>query len=133
MRLHRNDPPAELGSIILIGDNEGQPVSMTTEPRTIIGAELDEFLTAFAKACAVIWGMDWRSRLEVAARLRSGTVRKWMQQGTIPPPVIVAWVAYIRSREDARAIGRFLEGLGETDTPSDTMREALAAARGMNG
>ena len=131
MKLHRTDPPpSPLGAAVTIGTDDSGPVILTVEPRHV--EDRDAFRLAWAHACARIWGEHWRAGLERAADLRKGTASKWMNRGEIPPPSLVAWVAYICARPDARAIGRFLDGLSETRNPDASFAEALSAFEGMN-
>ncbi len=132
MKLHRTEPPGDIAGVIEIGSRDGAPVLLNVEPRAIIAADAKEFFPAFAKSCARIWGEHWHAGLERAADLRKGTASQWMKRGQIPPPVLVAWVAYICARPDARAIGRFLEGLAETKAPEASFAEAVQAFEGMN-
>lgn len=133
MKIHRSGPPpSDLGAAITIGSNHMEFVALNVDPRTLIGAKPDEFFPAFAKSCARIWGEHWHGGLERAAGLRKGTASQWMKRGQIPPPVLVAWVAYICARPDARAIGRFLDGLAETKAPEASFAEAVQAFGGMN-
>lgn len=124
MRLCRETPPpSDLGEAIEIGQ-DGGPVWLTVEPRKL--NRPDSFFKAFAKACAVIWGETWHAGLERSVGLRKGTVKKWMRGQIIPPPQIVGWVAYIASREDARAIGYHLQAFEISDEPG-TIAEAERA------
>ncbi len=115
MRLHRDRPPDIDGSTVTdIGYADG-PVYLGMEPRAIgwdhDADPLPEFMRAFDRACGRIWGQHWQGSLELVCDLRKGTARKWMKDSQIPPPMIVVWVAYMAAREDARSIGRMLEGL----------------------
>ena len=131
IRLHKDaPPPSNLGVTVAIGSRNGEMVFLHIEPRKI--DHVDEFFPAFAKSCARIWGEHWHAGLERAAGLRKGTAAQWMKRGQIPPPVLVAWVAYICARPDARAIGRFLDGLAETNTPKASFAGAVQAFEGMN-
>ncbi len=133
MKLHRNEPPpSDLGVAITIGSNDMGIVALNVDPRALAGGDIDEFFPAYAKSCARIWGEHWHAGLERAADLRKGTAAQWMKRGQIPPPGLVAWVAYICSRPDARAIGRFLEGLAETKAPEASFAEAVQAFEGMS-
>ncbi len=115
MRLHRSTPPTDDGwTVIDIGSDDG-PVLLSMEPRAI-GWDKDahpvaEFMHAFDRACGRIFGQHWQGSLELVCDLRKGTARKWMKDSQIPPPMIVAWIAYLSAREDARSIGRMLEGM----------------------
>ncbi len=136
MKLHRNGPPGEGWSVINIGSTDNGPVFLGVSPR-ILGWDHNAdpepvFFPAFAKSSARIWGEHWHAGLERAADLRKGTAAQWMKRGQIPPPVLVAWVAYICARPDARAIGRFLEGLAQTKAPEASFAEAVQAFEGMN-
>jgi len=132
MKLHRTEPPGDGWNVINIGSNNAVPVSLYVAPRALAGADGDEFFPAFAKSCARIWGEHWHAGLERAADLRKGTASQWMKRSQIPPPVLVAWVAYICARPDARAIGRFLDGLAATSAPEASFAEAVQAFEGMN-
>ena len=132
MKLHRTEPPGDGWNVIDIGSNDAGPVSLGVSPRALDGAKPDELFPAFAKSCARIWGEHWHAGLERAADLRKGTAAQWMKRGQIPPPVLVAWVAYICARPDARAIGRFLDGLAETKAPEASFAEAVQAFEGMS-
>ncbi len=136
IRLHRDEPPGEDWNVIEIGVADCGPVILGTSPRAL-GWDADinpdpYFFPAFAKSCARIWGQQWHGSLERVAGLRNGTAKQWMNRVQIPPPVLVAWVAYICARPDARAIGWFLEGLAETNAPDDSFAEAVQAFEGMN-
>ena len=131
IRLHRNEPPpSALGAAVAIGSRNGEMVFLNIEPREI--DHVEEFFPAFAKSCARLWGEHWHAGLERAAGLRKGTAAQWMKRGQIPPPVLVAWVAYITARPDARAIGRFLDRLAETEAPEASFAEAVQAFEGMH-
>ena len=131
MRLHRNEPPlSDFGVAVAIGSHNGETVFLNIELREI--DHVDEFFPAFAKSCARIWGEYWHAGLERAAGVRKGTAAQWMKRGRIPPPVLVAWVAYITARPDARAIGWFLNGLAETEAPEASFAVAVQAFEGMN-
>lgn len=135
MRLHRDSPPVLPADKFTIGAGSGYPVILHVEPRRIewAGASdpLPVFLPAFAKSCAVLWGEQWHGPLETVCGLRRGTAKKWMVSGTIPPPMIVGWVAYLSARSDARALGHALLAIaGGADM--DVIREAWTAFKGMN-
>ena len=136
IRLHRDEPPGAGWTVIEIGTTESGPVILGIDPRALDWPHdadpLPEFFPAFVKSCARIWGQQWHAGLERAAGLRKGTASQWMKRGQIPPPVLVAWVAYICARPDARAIGRFLDGLAETKAPKESFAEAVLAFEGMN-
>lgn len=126
MRLHRDSPPPDEFSELVIGDDKHGRVYITNEPRTINGG-LD-FFPAFAKSCAVIWGAQWHGPLERVCNLRKGAARRWMRDHEIPPPRIVAWVAYLSSRVDARAVGHALLAISYG---GDSFGEAWKAWEGM--
>ncbi len=137
MRLHRSTIPTLLPPAVLrwiqvgIAENETR-VALNIEPRQVIGADTMALMAAFDKACARIWGQHWQGSLELVCDLRKGTARKWMKDGQIPPPMIVAWVAYLSARDDARVLGRLLEALalGGGMIGVDTARMAFAGLRG---
>ncbi len=138
MRLHRSHPPTAHGNAIYVGYTGGadyeigdSSVWLDIEPRTIEGADTMALMAAFDKACARIWGQHWLGSLELVCDLRKGTARKWMKDGQIPPPMIVAWVAYLSARDDARVLGRLLEALalGGGVIGVDAARMAFAGLR----
>ncbi len=133
MILVRWGAPPQGGNTIFVGySSPCDPVWLDFEPRTIEGADPMALMAAFDKACARIWGQHWKGSLELVCDLRKGTARKWMKDSRIPPPTIVAWVAYLSARDDARAIGRLLEGLALGGGPV-AVGEAEAALEGLRG
>ncbi len=136
MRLDRSTIPQPLdpypGSSIRLAvgfADDGRPVSLRFEPRELDGADTMTLMAAFDKACARIWGQHWQGSLELVCDLRKGTARKWVKDGQIPPPMIVAWVAYLCARDDARVMGRMLEALALSGiTGGDTVSSFKAAS-----
>ncbi len=133
MILVRSNAPPQGGNTIFIGySSPCNPVWLDFEPRIIEGADTMALMAAFDKACARIWGQHWQGSLELVCDLRKGTARKWMKDGQIPPPMIVAWVAYLSARDDARVLGRMLEGLalGDGMWDLDAANDAYEGLRG---
>ncbi len=130
MRLHRSQPPNDYPGQVRIGTNGEAGVCLNVEPREVIGATVPEFMRAFDKSCGRIFGMHWQGSLELVCDLRKGTARKWMKDSQIPPPAIVFWVAYLSARDDARVLGRMLEGLALGDGMWD-LDAANAAYEGL--
>ncbi len=139
MRLERDTPPnyaaPEFLKFLEIGTTEdGVKVYLWIEPREVHGADPMALMAAFDKACARIWGQHWRGSLELVCDLRKGTARKWIKDGQIPPPMIVAWVAYLCARDDARVLGRMLESLALSGiTGGDTVSSFKAASCAFEG
>lgn len=135
--LARDLPPPDATEID-IGTVDGRRLSLTTTPRQILvdgtpRADLrPELLQAIERCCVVLFGHPWAAPLETVADLRRGAVREWRRDENIPPPKIVAWLAYLSGLEDCRAIARFLQGLAEGGDQA-SMAEAAKAFRGLRG
>lgn len=136
MRLHRDSPPPNYHvQCFVIGWHDESPVIIEIEPRAITWKPGDDplpaFFPAFAKSCAVLWGENWHGPLETVCGLRNGTAKKWMKSHTIPPPMIVGWVAYLASKPNARVIGHALLAIAE-GADMEMFHDARDSFKGMN-
>lgn len=114
---------------MLVGRSPDGGVAVNSgTPREVIGETPEALLSAFEKACAVLWGAnEWRAALESVCGLRAGTVRQWQRRGQIPPPMVLGWIAYLREQDEPRALGYALRAvsLSPSSLSSELCQEAL--------
>ena len=125
MKLARHNPPDAAEWLEIGTGRDGRPVSVCDDPpRRLRNATTEELWPALDKACGRIWGFHWRAPFEEIAGLRKGASREWQRRNQIPPPILLAWIAYIASRPDRRAIGSYLLAMAR-----DQSGTGAAAAR----
>ena len=142
IRLERDGPPSRDESELMVGrrgeavvtmDADGTRVRVDGRPAT--SEDLSELGFAFEKGSGIVFGPKQLDKtLEDLAGLPRLSADGWFDT-TLPPPMLVAWVAYLRTRPDARAIGHLLqaqlefEGAGADRAPAAEAKEILTSIR----
>lgn len=103
MELHRNEPPpVDLPPMLDIGSG----IRLRVEPRAIMGsATVPDLFKAMDRAGARLWGFAWKEPFESLFGLGKGRVNNWMSRQVIPPPRLVAWLAWAGAQDNPRALG----------------------------
>lgn len=125
-------PEPEENGFWMIGLMDTTPVYMDPgPPREIVYDEaeaapvtMDDIRIEMSRAGGELWGPNWRRHLEDCTGMRPGALRKSLNRDQLPPPAILAWLAWIAGLtmkpEEKRALGHamMLKTLTESHVPN---------------
>lgn len=87
------------------------------DPRAIAEGDPDNLLESLSKAGERVFGERWIDTLTSIAGLGARSIDKWFQRGEIPPPRIVAWMAWLAASNPPEGVGAALALLRSCDNP----------------
>ncbi|WP_412506167.1 hypothetical protein [Roseovarius sp. SYSU LYC5161] len=136
LRLYRDAPPApEPGAdparwIVAPGVEIIEDTPRRIDPPTVSAEAL---LAAVDAAAARIFGHGHRAAFDRAAGVRPGSLNQWVRRDQIPPPRLVAWLAWVSSHPKPEEVGhalRLVIACGDrAESRVAVARRALAEAR----